>query len=91
MAGGEERVPHLQEHRIEEDLKPEQRLVSETPPHVSMFTRSFARSFADSYCYVFFGRENFARHLHAIGKGKEREKEREREDAVAVLCKLLLQ
>jgi hypothetical protein len=32
MAGGEERVPHLQEHRIEEDLKPEQRLVSETSP-----------------------------------------------------------
>jgi hypothetical protein len=55
MAGGEERVPHLQEHRIE-SLKPNK---GDTPMfHVHSIGRKII--YPIGFYYAFFGWENFA-------------------------------
>jgi len=78
MAGGEERVPHLQKHRIE-DLKPNKGS-SETPMFYVL--HSIDRKIIYRFILLcFFGWENFAIHLQ-LGKEKKRG---------CGPCKLLLQ
>lgn len=73
MAGGEERVPYLQKHRIE-DLKPKQRLVRDT--HVPC---SFDRSqdHLPIHITMLFWLGKFCQ-SPAIGKGKRKNRERMR-------------
>jgi hypothetical protein len=70
MAGAEERVPHLQKHRIE-DLK-----LKKCSSETSMFhVRWIARSFTDAYYFAFWS-GNFAIHLR-LGKELKKKKQRE--------------